>query len=255
MTTSTATILPRRERSEPGTGERFSIPVAGGYTSDGEPAGALFLWAASRINSVYEFGLHRHEGLEILTVVLEGTMSHYDTASGRWMDLHAGDAQLMEAGSGVSHEERAASGTRAFQIQFDPGYDAALRQRPSYTDYSAASFTVHPVGDAQVTELIGDGGPIGARAEGLSVRRVTVPSGSHAELGVGPGRFTLAYMIDGEATVNGAHAASDDAIAFGGASTITADATAPTDLFVVSVPANPSYQPQRRDLRELGGHP
>ncbi len=255
MTTPTATILPRRERSEPEAGERFSIPVVGGYASDGEPAGTLFLWAHSLISNGYEFGMHRHEGLEILTVVLEGTMSHYDTASDRWVDLHAGDTQLMQAASGVSHDERAASGTRAFQIQFDPGYEAALRQAPSYTDYPAAAFTERPAGRALVTELIGDGSPMRARTEGLSVRRVRVPSGARAELGLGPGRVTVAYMIDGQADVNGAHATRDDAISLRGASTITADATAPTDLLIVSVPAQPSYQPYRRNPGELRERP
>ena len=181
MTTPTATILPRRGRSEPEAGERFSIPVVGGYASDGEPAGTLFLWAHSRISNGYEFGMHRHEGLEILTVVLEGTMSHHDTASGRWVDLHVGDTQLMQAASGISHDERAASGARVFQIQFDPGYDAALRQEPSYTDYPAASFTAHqPAGrwspTSSVTAVRSGHAPKGCPSGGSRCRRAPTPS-------------------------------------------------------------------------------
>ena len=254
MTTSTATILRRREPPEGASRPtQSSLPVLGGYTSDGEPAAAVFLWAATRFRDDFEYALHRHEGLEILTLVLQGTMGHYDTATGQWAYLNAGDAQLIRSGSGVSHIERGASGTRGFQIQFDPDYAAALEQEPSYTDYPAASFTAHLLGDALVTELVGDGGPIDARTERLSVRRVAVPAGSRAELAVGPGRFTLAYLIHGAATVNGAPAAIDDVVSLGGADSLTADATAPADLLVVSLPASPSYEPRRLDPRELAG--
>ena len=255
MTTSTATVLPRREHAGPGPNALSSLPVLGGYASDGQPAGAVFLWPHTRIHGDFEYGLHRHEGLEILTIVLEGTMGHYDTATRGWVDLHAGDAQIIRSGSGISHNERVVNGVRGFQLQFDPGFDAALRQEPSYADYPAASFTAHLVGEALVTELVGGGGPVDARTEGLSVRRITVPSGSHAELEVGPDRVTLAYIINGAATINGTHAASDDAISFNGASSMTADAAEPTDLLVVSVPASPSYQPRRHNPREHGERP
>jgi quercetin 2,3-dioxygenase len=254
MTTATATVLPRREPPAPASAPmRTSLPVLGGYTPDGEPAAAVFLWAATRFRGDYEYALHRHEGFEILTLIVAGTMGHYDTAAGRWAYLSAGDAQLMRSGSGVSHIERAVSGTRGFQIQFDPGYDAALGQEPSYTDYPAASLPAHQAGDALVTELIGAGAPIEARTEGLSVRRLAVPAGSRAELPVGPGRLTLAYLIDGAATINGASAAGDDVVSLGGAHSLTAEAAAPADLLVVSLPASPSYEPRRRDPRELAG--
>jgi quercetin 2,3-dioxygenase len=254
MTTKTATVLPRREPpSGASAPTQSSLPVLGGYASDGEPAAAVFFWGATRFRDDFEYAIHRHEGLEILTLVLQGTMSHYDEATGEWAYLNTDDAQMMRSGSGVSHIERGARGTRGFQIQFDPGYEVALGQEPSYTDYRAASFTAHLAGDAFATELVGNGGPIEARTEGLSVRRVAVPFGSRAELGVGPGRFTLAYLIDGAATVNGASAVGDDVISLAGADTLTADATAPADLLVVSVPASPSYEPRRLDTRELAG--
>jgi len=256
MTASTATVLPRREHSGPTPGVDVealtSVPVLGGHASDGEPSAALFLWAHGRYRDDYEFELHRHEGLEILTVVLDGTMSHYDTATGRWAALHAGDYQMMWSGPGISHIERAAQGTRGFQIQFDPGHDVASRQHPSYRDYPAASFTARPAGDALVTDIIGGSGPIETRTQGLSVRRVTVPTGSQAVLEAGADRVTLAYVIDGAAAINGAQAGGDDVISLNGASSMTVEATEPTDVLVVSVPASPSYQPRQWDPRQQG---
>lgn len=248
MTASTATILPRREPPGPAPGVS-SLPVLGGYASDGEPAGALYFWAHSRFPGDFEVGLHRHERLEILTLVLEGIMSHFDTATRRWIDLHPGDAQLIRSGPGISRNERFITGMRGFQIQFDPGYDVAMQQQPSYTNYPASSFSAYLAGDALVTDLIGGDGPIDARTEGLSVRRAAVPAGSGAELQLGAGRFTLAHLIEGAAVVNGARAEVGDATSLGGASSMWIEATAPADLLVVSVPAHPSYEPQRRRLR------
>jgi redox-sensitive bicupin YhaK (pirin superfamily) len=112
-------------------------------------------------------------------------------------------------------------------------------------------FARHPVGAAAVTEIIGRGGPVEARTEGLTVRRAALPAGSHAELPVGLGRVTLAYLIDGAATTNGAHAVADDVVSLHGMDDLTVGAAAATDLLVVSVPASPSYEPRHVDPREM----
>ena len=64
-------------------------------------------------------------------------------------------------------------------------------------------------------------------------------AGSSAELDIVSACFTLAYLTGGAATVNGAHAARGDALFLSGANSMTVRATAPIDLFVVSVPVHP----------------
>ncbi|HET7832336.1 MAG TPA: pirin family protein [Gallionella sp.] len=54
------------------------------------------------------FGMHPHSDMEILTYILEGTLSHRDSM-GHGEDLHQGEVQLMSAGSGVTHSEFNAS--------------------------------------------------------------------------------------------------------------------------------------------------
>lgn len=108
-----ATVLPRREfsRPAPGGGDELSnLLVLGGYASDGEPSAALFLWAATRVRGDSETPLHQHRELEILTIVLEGAIGHYDTATERWVDLHAGDAQFIWTGPEISHIEHVVDG-------------------------------------------------------------------------------------------------------------------------------------------------
>jgi hypothetical protein len=73
-----------------------------------------------------------------------------------------------------------------------------------------------------------------------------VPAGARADLEVGPHRFTLGYLIAGIGTVDGVAVTDNDAVSLNGASAVTVSADAPIDIFVVSVPAKPSYQPIRQ---------
>lgn len=50
------------------------------------------------------FGMHSHENMEIITVVLSGEITHED-ALGNKAVLRAGDVQLMSAGTGLRHSE------------------------------------------------------------------------------------------------------------------------------------------------------
>lgn len=50
------------------------------------------------------FGTHPHDNMEILTCVLSGTISHQDSM-GNQGEIHAGEWQLMSAGTGVQHSE------------------------------------------------------------------------------------------------------------------------------------------------------
>jgi hypothetical protein len=50
------------------------------------------------------FGEHPHKDMEILTYVLEGTVEHQDSM-GNKEQIHAGEFQIMSAGTGVTHSE------------------------------------------------------------------------------------------------------------------------------------------------------
>ena len=50
------------------------------------------------------FGLHPHNNMEIITVLLEGELEHKDS-TGTTMVLHPGEVQVMSAGKGIMHSE------------------------------------------------------------------------------------------------------------------------------------------------------
>lgn len=66
--------------------------------------GPLLVFAYDEVQPGSGFKLHAHENVEVVTIVLEGSLDHEDTAghSGR---VKAGEVALMSAGSGVKHAE------------------------------------------------------------------------------------------------------------------------------------------------------
>jgi redox-sensitive bicupin YhaK (pirin superfamily) len=66
--------------------------------------GPLLVFAYDDVQPGSGFKLHAHENVEVITIVLEGSLDHEDTAghSGR---VKVGEVALMSAGIGVKHSE------------------------------------------------------------------------------------------------------------------------------------------------------
>ena len=76
------------------------------------------------------FGMHPHRDMEIITVMVEGGLTHADSM-GNSAVLRAGEVQRMSAGSGIVHSEINQTGApcRLLQIWIEPaaGHPARLR--------------------------------------------------------------------------------------------------------------------------------
>jgi len=80
------------------------------------------------------FGLHPHREMEIVTVMVEGTLEHRDSL-GHSQLLRAGEVQRMTAGTGMLHSEINPTGApcRLLQIWIEPersGLPPGYEQRP-----------------------------------------------------------------------------------------------------------------------------
>lgn len=68
------------------------------------------------------FPTHPHNNMEIITIILSGTVEHQDSM-GNKTQIHAGEIQVMSAGSGILHSEANPSATemlKLFQIWILP---------------------------------------------------------------------------------------------------------------------------------------
>jgi len=164
------------------------------------------------------FDTHSHRDMEIVTYILSGRLSHRDSM-GNGEDIHAGEIQLMRAGSGVQHSEFNPSDSEAVHLLqiwiipdeqgLAPGYwqkifpDEAKRGRWCLLvspDAADGSLRIHQ--DARLSTALLDGAdlldyPIAAgRKAYLHVARGSLQANGH-ELAAGD-----ALMCVDEARVN-----------------------------------------------------
>ena len=153
------------------------------------------------------FPWHPHRGIETITYVLSGTVSHGDSL-GNQGTLGAGDVQWMTAGSGILHQEMPHGDTsgrmHGFQLwanlpsslkMTDPRYqDVAAKEIPEVTDDDGTKVRV------VCGEFWGKKGPIEGVAADPRYIDVWVPPGTRKALPVETTRHAFAYVFDGEGT-------------------------------------------------------
>ncbi len=151
------------------------------------------------------FPLHPHRGIETVTYMLDGQVSHRDSI-GNSGTIGAGDVQWMTAGSGILHEEMPKAGPRrldGFQIWVN--LPARLKMtRPRYQDVPAARIPLVGRTDGISVRVIAGAvdGVNGAVKEIYAEPEyldVTMPPGTHFEQPVPRGHTALAYLFEGEA--------------------------------------------------------
>jgi redox-sensitive bicupin YhaK (pirin superfamily) len=93
----------------------------------GNPAhqaiGNLIVFNDDEIAPRRGFDLHQHENVEIVSYIREGTVTHSDD-KGNLGKTHAGDVQVMSAGTGIRHSEQNDEDVpiRLFQIWLKPSF-------------------------------------------------------------------------------------------------------------------------------------
>jgi redox-sensitive bicupin YhaK (pirin superfamily) len=82
----------------------FSFSFGPYYDPDKVHFGALRVLNDDIIAAGAGFGSHPHDNMEIITIPIEGALEHKDSM-GNIGVIHAGEVQVMSAGSGVVHSE------------------------------------------------------------------------------------------------------------------------------------------------------
>ena len=97
------------------------VATVGPSAGQGQPLGPLLVLADATFSPRSRFPLHPHRDMEILSVVLEGDMSHHgDGANG--LVVRPRGAQLISSRDGMRHAEGndTDANTRMLQIWFEP---------------------------------------------------------------------------------------------------------------------------------------
>jgi hypothetical protein len=194
---------------------RHHFQVNGASRAVHQALGSLVVWNDDEIAVGGGFPMHGHRDIEIITYVRQGVLGHRDTL-GSEGTIHAGDVQVMSAGTGIRHAEfnKGDVPLRIYQIWLlprQPGGEPRWDTKPFPKSDRAGRFAVLADGFAEDQEAL----PIRADARVLAAmlragERVRQPLGlfRHAYLVVASGRIEidgeLMDTLDGVAITNAA---------------------------------------------------
>jgi redox-sensitive bicupin YhaK (pirin superfamily) len=163
--------------------------------------------------SAYRAGFpwHPHRGIETITYVLAGQVSHGDSL-GNAGTLGAGDVQWMTAGRGILHQEMP-EGDRAGRMhgfQLWANLPSSLKMTtPRYQDVTAKDIPAVTDDDGTSVRVVcgsfwGKRGPVDGIAADPRYLDVSVPAGVRRTLPVETTRHAFAYVFEGSASFRGA---------------------------------------------------
>jgi quercetin 2,3-dioxygenase len=216
-------------------------PVASGTNARVKPYSNLFYWSHAIAIEDCEFGLHPHEGFEIMTFILEGNVTHYDTVTRIWTPLLTGDFQVIQSNSGIQHQERIAKGTRSFQIWFDPNFYKSVKQAPTYVDYHSKDFQEKIENGIKTVTYIGKESKAITLTPGLTIKKLIFDKQTRTSLQLNNNSSYTFYVLKGQGLLFKHQIEVNDAIRVLNENIIDIDFEG--ELFIIETPTNLDYIP------------
>ncbi|MBI4519369.1 MAG: pirin family protein [Gemmatimonadetes bacterium] len=153
------------------------------------------------------FPWHPHRGIETITYILTGAVSHGDSL-GNQGTLGSGDVQWMTAGSGILHQEmpKGDAQGRMHGFQLWANLPSSLKlTAPRYQDVQARDIPEVTDDDGTRVRIVcgsfwGKSGPVDGIAAEPQYLDVWIPSGQRKTLPVDTYRQAFAYVFEGAGT-------------------------------------------------------
>ena len=157
------------------------------------------------------FPWHPHRGIETITYVLAGAVSHGDSLGNKGV-LGAGDVQWMTAGSGIMHQEMPKGDDRGRMHGFQlwSNLPASLKMtKPRYQDVAAKDVAEITDDDGTTVRVVvgnfwGQTGPVEGVASDPRYLDVYVPPLIRRTLPVDWKHHAFAYVFEGSGTFRNA---------------------------------------------------
>jgi quercetin 2,3-dioxygenase len=197
--------MSRAQPAVEGAGVKLQRAFGFGDTSEFDPFLLLDDFRNERpADYLAGFPWHPHRGIETITYVLAGSVSHGDSLGNQGV-LGAGDVQWMTAGSGILHQEMPEGDPRGRMHGFQlwANLPASLKMTtPRYQDVAAVD--IPEIVDDDETrvrvvcgEFRGRRGPVDGIAADPRYLDVFVPPGRRKVLPVEVTRHAFAYVFEG----------------------------------------------------------
>ena len=201
------------------------------YDPANERLGVLRVFNDDVIQPGTGFTIHPHREMEIITVPLQGEVTHEDSM-GNVALIRAGDVQRMTAGTGLTHSEmnRARQPVHLYQIWIFP---SAPGLPPSYDQRSFAPADwlnrLHPVADGR-----GRPGVVTLNAD-ATIWRARIERGRAVRHATAPDRAVMIYVASGQVRVGGEPLADGDQFRAEGEVEVAISADSNAELILIDV--------------------
>ncbi|MBA3937169.1 MAG: pirin family protein [Planctomycetes bacterium] len=227
-------IIPAKDRHSADHGwlkPTWLFSFADYHDEDNMQFGTLRVFNDDVIAAGTGFGMHGHRDMEIVTVVLEGAVTHQDSMGNKTV-INAGEVQRMSAGTGVMHSEhnRGATPLHLYQVWFPP------RKTGIKPDYEQRDYSAVPRANRLLPVVSGFG-----HAEAMAINSDAVMSLADLEPGksitvpLADGRGLFIYVMGGTLTVNGKPLAVHDQARISGEKEVTITGITQAKIITVEV--------------------
>ena len=188
------------------------------------------------------FPPHPHRGFQTLTYLIQGAFRHRDSTGGSGL-LRSGGAQLMNAGSGIVHEEMPVpehleTGGPIEGVQLWINLPKAEKgTAPGYVDLQPENMPWQDLPGGRIRVLAGTWagitGPAGTPAK-IAYAHLELKSGARFEQAL-PVEWTAAVVpLHGSILVNGTVVPADTVALLGAGDAVALEATAPVSLMLLA---------------------
>lgn len=195
--------------------------------------GPLRVFNDDLIEAGQGFPTHPHREMEIITIVLEGEITHEDSMGNRGV-VKAGEVQRMSAGTGLTHSEfnRGDKPLMLYQIWIfpdtrglEPSYDQKRFDPSLWTD------KLYPLASGQ-----GHEGSVTCHAD-AAIYRSSLGTGKAVEFTAGDDRKVFVYVTSGAVDINGVMANTKDQARIDRETALAIRAVDPAEFVLIDVPS------------------
>jgi redox-sensitive bicupin YhaK (pirin superfamily) len=210
---------------------RFSFSFADWYEPTRMGFGALRVINDDVIDPSSGFGMHPHRDMEIITIVMEGAVTHEDSMGNKGV-VRAGEVQVMSAGSGVVHAEYNESPDTALKL-FQIWIMTQSRIAPRYAQHQ---FGTQASPEKVLVGPLLSSVPLTIN-QNAHITRILVRAGASHEYHLkDAGCGVYLFIIEGSGTVADVRVQRRDAVGVWEADMAHIDANTDLELLCIEVP-------------------
>jgi hypothetical protein len=172
-----------------------------GGTSESKRIGPLFYWSWATAKGDGVISMHPHQAFEIVSYVLEGIVGHSDSLDNK-SRVGPGGAQLIQAGSGIYHqEEMYGDVTDFFQIWFEPDIRRTIKNDPNYLQIEHEEFPATDKNGVVIKSVIGYDSPLQIVAD-VKAQDIIIESGNKYSRKLEAGKALAIAVIAGSGIIS-----------------------------------------------------